>query len=74
MITYKKDSLVYTFLQTTWTTKNQMQQITKLSDRIRAKYEWFKYNRISSKDKVNKVLKLVVKPLIKVITISMKKY
>ena len=50
--------------------KNELQQITKLSDIIRAKYKRIKSNKISSEDKVNKVFKPVVEPLKELVEIS----
>ena len=50
--------------------KSQLQQITKLSDIIRAKYKKIKYNKITSEDKVNKVFKPVVEPLKQLVEIS----
>ena len=50
--------------------RSKKQQISKLSDIIHAKYKKIRYNKTSSKDKINKVFKPVVEPLKKLVEIS----
>ena len=50
--------------------KNQLQEIAKLSDIIRKKYERIKYNKFSVENNVKQIFKPVVDPLEKLIDIS----